>query len=210
MGIHPYRLHPKHNLLGGGNPYVNEDQKLTPDQSDLEILFSELESQILEYGLPDRVDKDFIERFRRIVGLEYLSRVNKDTHRKIMNHHIISKIISEMSLIRKYPKVQQARFNHFSGLWQNTLNLLVAFNKTSYTCLKQKEASAKKEEKLVHNNDPYCLEVPKSTSELDFELSAIEEDGKNVNQSSYSVRVIYNGESLGLCVDSPEEYRKPI
>lgn len=127
-----------------------------------------------------------------------------------MNHHIMTKILRSMRLIRKYPDVRQARMEHFAGTWQNSLSFLVALNRTSYHCMVSRaKVDNVKSNRLKYNNDPVCLDVPKMTSEIDFELSEMQTDDSS-SKSKYFVRVIYNGESLGVCVDSKEEYKKPM
>ena len=51
--------------------------------------------------------------------------------------------------------------------------------------------------------------MPKQSSEIDFELSS-SRNPEDVNKLDYFVRVIYNGESLGVCTDGKEEYKKPF
>ena len=127
-----------------------------------------------------------------------------------MNHHIMNKILKSMSLIKKYPEVRQSRLEHFSGTWQNSLSFLVAFNRTNYGCMNARANADNSGGKfLEYNSDPVCLDVPKMTSQLDFELSETQSED-SPDKSIYFVRVIYNGESLGICVDSKDEYKKPM
>lgn len=201
----------KHQHGGHENEFLEPKKNLiSPDETQLEAKFAEIESKYVEDGLPDTVSKGFVDRFRRIVGLEFLSRQPKPIHRKIMNHHIMLTITRQMSLMRKYPDVRMANLHHFSGTWQNTLSFLVAFNRTNYGCLNQRARVDNLNGKFVeYDNDPTCYDVPKMTSELDFELSKSEAEDDS-EKLIYFVRVIYNGESIGLCVDNQAEYKKPM
>ena len=206
----PHRQH-----LGGVVDIDFLQQKnnlISPDESFLEAKFEEIEALHTQNVLHEDVDVRFINRFRRIVGLEFLSRLDKPVHIRVMNTHLISQIINSMEFIRKYPEVKQASFNHFSGSWQNTLSLLVAFNKTSYACLKSRASQDNTKGKyLEQDNNPWCLDVPTLTSEIDFELSVVDtENAQESNRKDYNVRVVYKGETLGLCVDSNTEYSKEI
>ena len=78
---------------------------------------AEVEFQYVNEGLPKNVTKGFVDRMRRIVGLEYLSKKHKAIHFNIMNHHLVSKILHQMRMVAKHPDVKQPRFSHFSGTW---------------------------------------------------------------------------------------------
>ena len=189
-----------------------------PDESLLEAKFQDIEQQFVEGRLGRGIQPEFIDRFRRIIGLEFLSKMNKKVHKQIMNHHLVTKIIEQMKLYKKYMYYDMSQIIHFSGTWQNTLSLLASFNRTSSACLRKRAIldnySGKK---LVQDNDPFCLDVPKMSSQLYFELNEASDlyasgnDSKdNLQDEDYFLRVIYNGKPLGICVDNNEEYKKPI
>lgn len=116
-----------------------------------------------------------------------------------------------MKMIRQYPDVKQSRFVHFAGRWKNVLSLLVAFNKTSYECLEDRFFYDNRNSKfLKYDSDPNCLDVPKMASEIDFELTMNDDEENTSKRKTHYVRVIYNGESLGICPQSQSEYNKPI
>lgn len=56
-------------------------KSLNPDQSSLEKIYDGVESGYVEGTLPTGVPTNFIDRFRRVIGLEYLSKQNKYLHR---------------------------------------------------------------------------------------------------------------------------------
>jgi hypothetical protein len=187
-----------------------KENKINPDESKLEAKLALAESRYVDEGFPKKVTPGFVDRFRRVVGLEFLSKKNKPVHFKIMNHHLVSKIIHQMELVKKYPEVRQARFSHFSGTWQNSLSLLVAFNRTNYKCLRRRaRLDGRKGSRVEYDNDPVCFDVPKMTSEINFEMSETQ-DEEDESKMNYFVRVSYNGESIGLCVNNEDEYKKKM
>ena len=123
----------------------------------------------------------------------------------------MSTLVHQMKMVRLYPNIKQPRFVHFAGRWKNVLSLLVAFNKTSYECLENRFFSDNLNSKfLKYDNDPNCLDIPKMASEMDFELTMNDEEETSQKHKSHYVRVIYNGESLGICPQSQSEYQKPL
>ena len=86
LGIYAQIVDPNHEILEGTgfSIFRSTSQKLkslNPDQSKLEKIYDAVESGYVEGTLPNTVPANFIDRFRRVIGLEYLSKQNKYLHR---------------------------------------------------------------------------------------------------------------------------------